>query len=412
MDLPAVRNTSLDLKRYLLTVPVSNKRKYEASLSSYCQGACLVPVSDADLDEDPLFLDYTLNVITPRCAKRRRLTLIKFYSSESVNPGDTHGCSTSSLLDQYLTKIIPLVRNTKCERSVLEQLSPVIGTQPFNCMKMGAEQCTSAWNETNINYYSDYSSIFSEKDNAQRPAILFSTVEGRSSTPIPPPRTKRITKSSENITKGKKRKNDDDKTLTTNEDAQDKTRKSSYPIPPPRKKACHRSKDKNRTSEDQFSNNGIIFSDYICGSIKQYKIPIKETCTGIITTCVTNGNDCERLQSENSTVSGSEPFLNPNSLLPYHLRHNVGTKRPVMGRSAIFISIDLMSFDVLAEINRKVHLKYGDRKRRRIKTNGILNSEFGAKKKIMETSEVFRKLGPCRKLLAFKKLMSMKKDTI
>ncbi|KAK3610472.1 hypothetical protein CHS0354_016661 [Potamilus streckersoni] len=423
MDISTVCKSSPDLKSYLFT-SVSSKEKYEASLSSYSRGECLVPVSNAeygmlnlDLEEDPLFLDYTANVITPRFTKRRRLTLIKLYSSESVNPGDRYGCYTSSILDQYLEKSVPIRSKTNSERSVEDQSLPDCGTdlkdiKPLSCIQMDAEHRLS------VSFDTDYSSISSGEDSVKNAVFRPFKVKGRESTLIPlPQRKKMIIKCSENNAKGKKRKNNDDKKPNRSEDGQDifKTGKSSYPIPPPRKKARHRTKDQNRASEDgdhQSSSNGIIFSAYpedVCGSIKRYEIPIKENYTCINTTCVKNFDVCERKQSERSTVSGSELSLNSNLLQRYHSRYNVRTKRPVMGKSAIFMSIDLLSFDVLAEINRKVHLKYGDSKRRRIKTNGILKSESGAKKTIRETSEVFRKIGPCRKLIAIKNLF-MKKD--
>ncbi|KAK3579431.1 hypothetical protein CHS0354_028229 [Potamilus streckersoni] len=302
--------------------------------------------------DDPLFSVLTVTAIIPKFAKRRRLTRINVYSLESVHPGDKYiDCFTGSLQDQYLTKSLPTSCQTNRGRFVRKQLSPV-GDMVMENIK---------------NYFNNYASNSSEDENGDQCTFCTSKNEKRECTSVLSPRGKRmILKSAEKRFQSKKRKNNDYKSNRSEIDPDSCDMVEwSRAIAVLTEKAQHMSKSKPSKDGSHHTWSTDCFNNDRCS------IKLHATYTSTPTRSFINGSVCERFQKERNSFYNTKSTIDSDSSHFYESRKNV-RKRPVMGNVAKFASIASISLGVLTEFKRNVHLKYGDRKRRRIKTNGIL----------------------------------------
>ncbi|KAK3594389.1 hypothetical protein CHS0354_009686 [Potamilus streckersoni] len=329
-------------------------------------------------------MDITANVISSSFNKTRQFTLMKLYSSETVSFGEQYfGYSTANLL--YLANSC----ETSCGSLVKKRVSPAYdmelkNVKLFRCEDMGAEHYLFVRKEKIDNCFKGMALNSFENDGDEQKTIYASKNVEQNGTPEPPSRSKMGTnKSSENKSQDQKRKNNVDITYArsvTFHEAHEKG-DSSFPVLSQRKKPRIR-------NQDNDSNNSCPILTYFAWTlyyranvINRCRTPITmtRTCTNYIKTF----NVCERFQREGS-VSEIKLSLNSNTIQLCELRQNNATKCPVMGKTVKFASMDSLSSEVLTEIKRKVHIKYGDKKRRRLKTNGILASTVACRSRVTD----------------------------
>ncbi|KAL3876755.1 hypothetical protein ACJMK2_034551 [Sinanodonta woodiana] len=388
MGTSRVCTDSLDLKRYFIT-PTSCP---QPSVLPANQDACPVPTldgvyADSNLHVNNDELNIRAYMITTSFNKRHRLPLIKMFSPERIHPEDKYfGCSTTNLL--YCANS----RETSCGSLVKQQVMPVCNKDLNNvkqpkCKDMGNEHRLLVSKENTKYWFKDKAlNSFEELDDEQNTLCTSKTVE-QNGTQDPPSRRKMgINKKSKKISRGKTRKNFADDTSTRSVVGHETHEKgeSSCPAALQMKKARTRNQNKDfntdRTILTDFSTS-LNYHDPDHSFIVRCETLTKKTRICIDTIYINNFTGCERFQKK-GIVSETKLSSNFSSLRLCELRPNDTTKRPVMGKTAKFASMDSRSLDVLKEIKRKVHVKYGDKKRRRVKTNGILTSAVVCRSKV------------------------------
>ncbi|KAL3876756.1 hypothetical protein ACJMK2_034552 [Sinanodonta woodiana] len=419
-------NTSLSLQNYILTSATCQEQLNKPlSFTNFQSGNIPAQQYIQRFSDDPLFSDITATVVTPKFAKRCQLTRIDVCSSESFHSGDKYSdCFTVSLLDRYLTRGLPNSCQTSRGRFVRKQVSPVCNMdikdiKSLRCNQLCAENVLSVWVENRDKYLNKYSSNSSEDEKGDQFTFCTSRNEKRESILVHPPRGKSmIIKSAEKGSHGEKiKKNYDKSNISEIGPYLYDMVEWSRTIASLDAKAQHRIQNK-PSKDGSHRSNDVTWSSR-CSNYDGCSIKGHTTGTNMPTRHAKNVNVCERFQKERSSCYDTNSTQNSNSLHIYE--------------SGKYVRKRLTS----TEFKRKVHMNYGDGKRRRMKTNGILKpassnvtiindiltSADVSRQKLTNLSNkshvvftpvtraISRSVGPCKKQITMKiNIILMKKN--